>query len=61
MKKDKQTLPPDTVIEVISIRRSDGKVFKKNMRICEFEVMKKKDNFNYLSYQLGFSQYKITD
>lgn len=51
-------LDPQTKVELIAIKGSD--VFKKIMTYKESLNIKKKKGWIYKTYQLNFSQFKIT-
>lgn len=57
MNVKKQTLNPHELIEVIA--KSGEKVYKiVNITKAEYSKMKRKPNFTYQAFQLGFSAYK---
>lgn len=49
-------LPPDTIIEVIAIKKDEIHIAE--MTIEQFQNIKKKPDFIYRAYQKGFSQFK---
>ena len=51
-------LRSDTIIEVIRIRGNE--IVKKEMPLSEWETMKKRKDYQYIAFQKGFSQYKLT-
>ena len=55
MKSVKENLPLDTKIEVIAIKGDE--LHKKIMPYSEALQLKKKKGWNYLFYQIGFSQF----
>ncbi len=50
-------LPPDTIIEVIAIKKDE--IHLAEMTIEQFQNIKKKPEFQYKAYQKGFSQFPI--
>lgn len=50
---------PNTEIELIAIRGSE--VFKKIMRYGDALDVKKKPGWTYKYYEIGFSQFKLTE
>ena len=50
-------LPPETIIEVVRVNVKTGKHKKKEMTYSDFLTMEKLSGFNYIPYQLGFSQF----
>lgn len=56
-KTDTFQLNTDTLIEVIAIK--DGKPRKKEMTFAEALKLPKLKGWNYIFYQIGFSQFKI--
>ena len=58
MKSKTQTLPDETIIEVIKL--SKGKApLKKEMTIKEWNDFKKQPNSTYIAFQKGFSQFNV--
>ena len=49
----------ETIVEVIKI--SKNKVEKKEMAFKDFLNLKNTENVKYTAYQIGFSQFKITN
>ena len=50
-------LPPDTIIEVIAIKKDE--IHLAEMTIEQFQNIKKKPDFIYKAFQKGFSQFPI--
>lgn len=57
MKSSNTQLPNETIIEVIAINVKTQEVIKKQMTFQEWLNLKKKKDFNYTPYQLGFGKY----
>ena len=49
-------LPPDTIIEVIAIKKDE--IHLAEMTIEQFQNIKKKPDFQYLPYQKGYHSFK---
>jgi len=50
-------LPPDTIIEVIAIKKDE--IHLAEMTIEQFQNIKKKPDFIYKAFQKGYSQFPI--
>lgn len=59
MASRKNLLPLDTKVEVIALKDKD--VVKKEMTYAQSINLKKIKGWKYITYKLGFSQFKITD
>lgn len=54
-------LPPETIIEVVAIKKTESNIESitvVEMSIRDWQNIKKKQGFQYICYQKGFSQFK---
>jgi len=53
-------LPLDTIIEVIRQNKDKSETIKKEMALGEWLSYPRLKDYTYLSFQKGFSQFKLT-
>lgn len=51
----------DFKIEVIRINKTKTEIIKKEMLLSQWIKLKKQPNYEYKAYQLGYSQFLLTE
>ena len=50
-------LPPETIIEVVAVNKKTLIPTIKEITIQQWQELKRDNNYNYIPYQKGFSQF----